>query len=237
MSLQYRQILFVNYYLNDAKNDAAKAAEMAGYAKPHVAGNSLLNNPRIKAYLLQKLKEAGVMPPEEVLARLTTIAAFDPTEFLEFTTEENRAGNEVERASFDVKKLKRKRLGYVIKKLKVQPSGQVEVEFHDGVDALDKIAKYHGMFKPQSIDVMVHNDSSTNDRIVAILGEYLNLSGSPVVRTIDITPEPGGLCDRGEQREVEGGQAPPTDQPTPALGGPACDRSSGDHPRSEDGEV
>jgi hypothetical protein len=157
-----------------------------------------------------------------VLARWTSIASFDPLEFLEYTTEENRAGNEVERASFNLKKLKKKGLGYVIKKIKIQPSGQTEIEFHDGVEASDKIAKFHGMFKERIEIEHLHGDASS-DRIVAILGGLAQLAGAMQPRTSGGENEPRALCDRGEQWEVEARPAPDADQSTLAL-----DRPEGD---------
>lgn len=221
MALNHRMILFAHHYLNEAKFDAARAAEMAGYPNPHKVCGQLLANHNVKAYLLKKAEEAGVMPVEEVLARWTSIASFDPLEFLEYTTEENRAGNEVERASFNLKKLKRKGLGYVIKKIKIQPSGQTEIEFHDGVEASDKIAKFHGMFK-ERIEI-THVGDASSDRIVAILGGLAQLAGAMQPRTGGGETEPGALCDRGEQWEVEARPAPDADQPTLAL-----DRPEGD---------
>jgi hypothetical protein len=221
MALNHRMILFAHHYLNDAKMDPVRAAEMAGYAKPDKVCGALLSNPRLKAYLLKKAEEAGVMPVEEVLARWTTIAAFDPLEFLEHATEQNRAGDDVERASFNLKKLKKKGLGYLVKKIDIKPSGHVEIEFHDGAAALDKISKFHGMTK-ERVEITHVGDGST-ERIVAILGGLAQLAGAMQPRTGGGEAEPGALCDRGEQWEVEARPAPDADQPTLAL-----DRPEGD---------
>jgi hypothetical protein len=235
MSINHRMILFAHHYLNEAKFDPVKAAEMAGYANPHKVCGQLLANATIKAYLLKKAEEAGVMSAEEVLARWTTIASFDPTEFLEFTTEENRAGNEVERVSFDIKKLKRKGLGYLIKKLKIQPSGQVEVEFHDGVEASDKIAKFRGMFK-ERIEV-THVGDGRNDRIIAILGGLAQLAGTARTGEVYGEAEPRALCSGGERGEVDAGPASEADQPVIDVGGREEDHSTSFDPRPKAREI
>lgn len=221
-SLDHYQRLFVHYYLGDAKNDEVKSARLAGYRNPERRGPTLLKNPTICAYLEQKLEESGAMPVAEILARLSTIAALDVMEFVEFKTETNKAGVEVERPALDFKKIKKLHKGGLIKKLKIQPSGATEIEFHDSADAMDKLAKYHGMFK-ERIEIEHVNGDAGSERIVAILSGLTQLAGAINSGTPCGEPEPGGLCDRGEQREVGSGPAPETDQPTLALGGPEGD--------------
>lgn len=229
-TLNHYQRLFVHHYLNDAKNDPVKAARMAGYPKPESRGPQLLRCPSICSYLEQKLEESGAMPVAEILARMSTIASLDPMEFVEFKAETDRDGNvrvdadgePIEKPVLNLKKVKKLKKGNLIKKLKIQPSGAIEVEFHDSSDAMDKLAKYHGMFK-ERIEIEHVNGDAGSERIVAILGGLTQLAGAINAGTVRGEPEPGGLCDRGEQREVEPGTAPEADQSALALGGPEGD--------------
>jgi hypothetical protein len=77
--LNYRQRLFVYYYLGDAKGVAVKAAEMAGYAHPISNACRLMDNDGIRAALTQAVNEAGMSPVEQV-ARLAEQASGPPRE-------------------------------------------------------------------------------------------------------------------------------------------------------------
>lgn len=230
MTLNHRQRLFVHYYLNDAKDDPVKAARMAGYTHPEVASEKLIASKAICGYLEQKLEESGAMPVAEILARLSTIASMDVMEFVEFREDVDRDGNvkvdskgeTIEKPFLDLKRIKKLKKGNLIKDLKIHPSGAIEVKFHDAVEAQDKLAKYHGMFK-ERIEIEHINGDAGSERIVAILGGLAQLAGAINSGTPCSEPEPSGLCDRGEQWEVESSPAPPTDQPTLALGGPEGD--------------
>lgn len=229
-TLNHYQRLFVHYYLGDAKNDEVKAARLAGYGKPELHGPRLLRNPTICSHLEQKLEESGAMPVVEILARLSTIASLDPLEFIEFKEDVDRdgnirldaRGNPIEKPVLDLKKMKKLQKGNLIKKLKIQPSGAIEVEFHDATDAMTNLAKYHGMNKPEQVEI-THVGDAGSERIIAILGGLTQLAGAINSGTLRGEPEPGGLCDSGEQREVEPGPAPETDQPALALGRPEGD--------------
>lgn len=227
-TLNYKQRLFLNYYLGDAKSDAVKAARLAGYSDPEQYGERLLKNRRISAYLEQKLEESGALTVPELLARLSAIATLDPMEFITFDDED--------RASIDLKKIKKLRKGHLIKDLKIRKSGEVEINFHSSVDAMDKLAKFHGMFKERIEIEHVNGDAST-DRVLAILGGLSQLARSVNAGADGGEPQPGALCGGGEQWEVEPRPALEADQPTPDLAGSEGDRPAGDHPGSEVREV
>lgn len=231
MTLNHYQRLFVHYLLGDAKDDPVKAAKMAGYTKPESAAGALLRSKTVCGYLEQKLEEAGALSVAEILARLSTIASLDAMEFVGWREDTDKngdpkldaKGNPIEKPFLDLKKIKKLKKGNLIKDLKIHPSGAVEVSFHNAADALDKLAKYRGMFK-ERIEITGPNGSSVgNDRISAILLGYMQLQGKTGDGAVHSEPEPGGLCDSGEQRQMDAGPTLELDQPTLALGGPEGD--------------
>lgn len=231
-TLNVRQRLFVNYLVNDAKDDPVKAARLAGYARPETAAVKLMESPTIAAEMERRLEQAGAMSVAEVLSRLSSIASLDVMEFVDFRTETKKDGSVVERPFLDLKRIKKLRKGDLVKDLKIRPGGDVEVNFHNAVDALDRLAKYHGMFK-ERIEVEHLNGDPSSDRIVAILGGLAQLAGAMQPGADRGEAEPGALRDRGEQWEVEAGPPPDVDQPTLALDRPEGDRPPGDHARAE----
>jgi Terminase small subunit len=215
-TLNHRQRLFLNYFLGDAKDDAVKAARLAGYRKPESAAPMLLNNRHVAAYLEQKLEESGALPVAEILARLSTIATLDPTEFIEFKEETNKAGESVEKPYIDIKKIKKLHKGHLIKKLKMQPSGAVEMEFHDSVEAMDRLAKYYGMFK-ERIVIENLNGEANSDRVNLLISIITQQPGAIPIREGDGPVEPGELCSFSEQREMAALSSPEAGEPTPPV--------------------
>lgn len=234
--MNYKHRIFVHYYLGEAKQDAAKAAKMAGYKRPEAAGKMLLASKGISAYLEQKLEESGAMPVAEILGRWSDVAAFDPTEFLDFTTETNKAGKEVERVEFNVKKLRKKGLGHLIKKMEFLPSGAVKLEFHDSMAAKDSLAKVNGLYK-QRIEIADGSGSFPEEKLYAFITELTELTRPIPFGEGGGADQPGQICDGGEWVDVESGPAPGTDRSTPCLGGPEGDRSIGFDPRPETRQV
>jgi hypothetical protein len=234
MTLNFRHRLFIQYFLEDAKGDAVKAASLAGYNKPASTGPQLLANKTIAAYLERKLEEAGAMKPAEILARMSDVAAFDPTRFLTFTTEDKN-GKTTEKVGFNIKGLKKSGLGHVIHKMDILPSGTVKLEFHDSMKAKEQLAKIGGMYKEQ-IEVKHIGDNIGNDRIIAILGGVAQLTGAYGAGAVCREPEPGRLCGGGEQWEVVARPALEVDQSTPDLDRPEGDRPPGDHPGPANGQ-
>ncbi|MDR3582601.1 MAG: terminase small subunit [Candidatus Pacebacteria bacterium] len=212
-TLNHRQRLFVHYYLGDAKDNAVKAAKMAGYANPESAAFQLLKSRVISGYLEQKLEESGAMPVAEVLARLSTIASLDVMEFVEFVEDVDARGNvkldssgePIEKPVLDLKKVKKLKKGNLIKDLKIHPSGAIEVKFHDAAEAMDKLAKYHGMFV-QRIEIDHLNGDAATDRVLTLLGGLTQLAGAIQPREAYSEPEPRALCTSFERISVEAGE-------------------------------
>ncbi len=134
MPLTKNQRLFVHYYLGKANGNATEAARMAGYAWPDKSGPRLVGTRRISAEISKGVADAA-MSAEEVLARLSEIAQGDLRPFLE--------QNEKGEWRFNLAKAKRK--SSIIKKVRLS-RGSTEIEIHNPLDALDKLAKYHKLY-------------------------------------------------------------------------------------------
>ena len=227
-TLNYQHRLFLHHYLKDANGDAVKAARMAGISRPEVKGPNLLAKPKIAAYLEQKLEESGALTVAELLARLSTIATLDPLEFVSFDDDD--------KPSLDLKKIKKLQKGHLIKDLKIRRSGDVEINFHNAVEAMDKLAKINGLFKERLVIEDERGEAAT-DRVLAILGGLSQLARSVNAGEGGGEPEPGALRSGGEQWEVDAGPALEADQSTPALAGPEGDRPPCDHARPTHGQV
>jgi hypothetical protein len=136
VGLTFKQSLFVEAYLGEAKGNATKAAKLAGYGHAAI-GRQLLRNITIQARIAQRLKSAA-MPANEVLARLSEIASGDIGRFIKI----GDGG-----WGFDIRKIKRS--GRIVKKLK-STVGSTELELHSPLDALDKLARHHGLYKAEA---------------------------------------------------------------------------------------
>jgi hypothetical protein len=205
MTLNFRHRLFIKHLFDEAKQDPVKAAAMAGYTNPKQAASKLLANRTISEYVERKIEQSGAMGVNEILARWSDIAAFDPTDFMVFT-EEEKNGKTVEKVSYDLKKLKRKGFGHLIKKVS-KAGGNMDVEFHSSMDAQDKLAKFYGMFV-QRIEIEDGRDI-TPERVVALVDTLLKLKGINGGGTILGEPEPRALCVHFEQLPLEAGEASP----------------------------
>lgn len=214
-ALNYQQRKLLKYLVTDAKGDLEKAAAMAGYYNPAQSARRLANNKRLATVMAQRLENAGVPDETEILARLADMATFDPMEFFNFDEDGNAS-------SFDLKRLKKSRRGHVVKKVKVLPSGTVEVEFHDQMKALELLAKHHGIFK-ERIEIDHVNGSETSERLIAILGDLSKLPGAFGIGTLPCVPEPGALCDHRERGEMEAGPSLDVGQSVIEVGRPESD--------------
>lgn len=159
--LKPRQKAFVEAYFNSAMN--ASEAYMAthpgcGYGTAKVNGCRLLANANVMAEVERRLSEQ-VMSANEVLKRLSDMAKANLLPFIRITDEGF--------TYFDFSHPDAKNYFHLIKKIKtkrarrVEGRGEnaevwedewVEVELHDAQSALEKIGKYHHLFKNE-VDV------------------------------------------------------------------------------------
>jgi phage terminase small subunit len=134
--LNYRQRLFVEAYLGEANGNATEAARIAGIPSPRQQGQRLLSNVVIQAAISRRVASAA-MSANEVLARFSDLASGNLGEFIDI----------IGKGQFSTNLRRPKRAGrlHVLKKLKQTEHG-VEIEIHDPLAALDKLAKYHGLY-------------------------------------------------------------------------------------------
>ncbi len=171
--LTYKQRLFVDYYLGESQGNATDAARRAGLSSPEVQSSRLLRNVKVRTAIDSRL-ESSAMHSKEVLARLSEIASGSLDEFLDIPDKGDW--------SLDLKRAKRHRKLGLLKKVKLRretrfepgPNGktkepvitdQLEIEIHDPLAALDKLARFHGLYerKQESTDVL--NELEESDRI------------------------------------------------------------------------
>jgi phage terminase small subunit len=131
---------FVNYYVGKANWNATKAARMAGYAQESYAYL------RTIAYKLlqKKVLDAETMETREILARLAFIARGDIGDLI--TLIKAPDGTPVD-WRFDIIKAKQLNKTKHIKKVKMSPRGNVEIELYSPIDALEKLGRYRGLWK------------------------------------------------------------------------------------------
>lgn len=223
-TLNYRQRLFVCHYLGKAAGNETEAAKLAGYLNPESTGSKLVQHPLIYAAIQSKLEDAA-MQADEVLARLSDIASADYDEFLreeEFVDGVNAHGEPAlkKRIVFDYAKAKSRKKTHLIKKLKIDKDGSVEFELHSAPDALEKLAKVHGLFKEKlDVNVSIGNTEEDRQRYIAVFGGFAQLEGSAGTGADGSETEPGALCDSGEQGALDPGTSSNPLEPCFAEGG------------------
>lgn len=131
-----RQRDFVKHYLGAANENATEAARMAGYPHAEDCAHRILRSPVVQELIREKAAD-GAMPPSEVLSRLTEIAGGDLGKFLE----QDASGQ----WKLSLEKAKKSCGTQVLKKVRVTRY-TTEVELHSPLEALDKLARYHGLY-------------------------------------------------------------------------------------------
>ena len=150
MAFTWKQRAFIDEYLIDF--NATQAAIRAGYSEKTARqiGSKLLSIIDIKQEIKQRLDERA-MSADEAIDRLTEMARGSLDEFYVWGEESNRP-------YFDLRAAKEAGKFHLIKKLKRDSSGKVEIELHDPKDAIDKLLKVHGSYAPNK-----HEHSGTLD--------------------------------------------------------------------------
>lgn len=175
MELTYKQRLFVEAYLGEANGNGAEAARIAGYRDCRVAPTRLLANASIQAAISRRVASAA-LTANEVLARISDLASASLGDFLDIDEHGHR-----------VTLLKGKRRGrlHTLKKIKVKsrtftargdegPTTEVEteIELHDPQAALDKLAKYHGLYARDKTAGEAPESATDNDDLDSILRAF-----------------------------------------------------------------
>jgi phage terminase small subunit len=161
MALTVKQQLFVAYYLEDW--NATQAAIKAGYSDQSARSQAsrLLTNVDIQAVIKEHIDQ--IMPAGEVLQRLADHARTDMDDF-----------TDAETATLNLGKAKRAGKMHLIKKFsrtETDKSTHVSIELHDAQSALEKLGKYHGLFRDRvehsgrvgyfDVDIGGEDDGST----------------------------------------------------------------------------
>jgi hypothetical protein len=143
-----KQQAFVEAYLAtggednwNARWNATRAADAAGYKHPRQAGSRLLSNVDIQAAIKARLDEMK-MGADEVLVGLAEQARFDPLRFM--TAAENPEGGQW--VYIDLAAIKAAGLGQVVKKISYDKNERLVVEFHDAQRARQLIGQHHKLF-------------------------------------------------------------------------------------------
>lgn len=162
-----KQLLFANYYIGEARQNATKAAILAGYSKKtaYSIGSENLRKPEISAYIEVRQKDL-ILSATTVLTRLTEIANGKVTDFLDADKKFDLEKAKNEGKDGNLKKLKIKR---TIKEKKTEVRDdmrgfladdeaeaieteseiiyeEVEFELYSAHEALRDLGKHHKLF-------------------------------------------------------------------------------------------
>jgi len=146
-------------YTTISRFNATDAARRAGYATPEVDG---FRCKQALAEVIDAWWEANSMPKTEVAARMAQVARGVPAQYwVETNVAVVGRGDEppevVRGYALDVDALTADGLGYLIKSVKNTANGQ-NFELHDSQVALDKMARFHGMYQDRT-DVTTNGES------------------------------------------------------------------------------
>ncbi len=139
--LNYRQRLFVEYYLGESKGNAADAARRAGYRWPLKVGERLVERCAVRAAIDARVETAAIAA-DEVLARTTDVATADLLNFIK--VESNGDWN------VDLNLVKQLGLGHLIKRLRKNKDGSSEIELEARVPALLKLGDHYKLWKGEA---------------------------------------------------------------------------------------
>jgi len=139
--LTWKQFLFCEFYIQTS--NATLSAKLAGYKGNSdnsfaVTGSRLLRNPKIRAHLSKRYKEAA-MGADEVLGRLAKMARASISDFVD------------EHGVVDWKKVNKE--GYVVKSVTHTKGKSSKIELEGKMRALELIGKAHAMFTDK-IEIM-----------------------------------------------------------------------------------
>lgn len=166
MELSKKDLAFVNEYFLCGMN-ATETARRLGYAHPNVQGPRLLVKVSISEEIQRRLKERQ-LSADEVLARLSDMARADMRDFVKPI----EVGNDRVVVMVDLGKALAEGKSHLIKKVKYNAQGGLEIELHDSQAALEKLGRHHKLFTDKvEIDDTGLTDEARAARIAALLNE------------------------------------------------------------------
>lgn len=148
-TLTDKEQVFLERYLTHW--NGARAAREAGYADPNssmgfTASYEILRKPYIKRAIAERMYTM-CMEANEALSRLAAIARQDITEFMD--------QDEYGEWHINMDKIIASGKGYLIKSFVPNRLGDPVVEFYSATDALDKLCKYLGLYKPEEANINI----------------------------------------------------------------------------------
>ena len=186
--LTNKQRMFCEYYIQHW--NATLAAKQAGYKGSNetlrAVGYENLTKPHIKAYIEKRFSEV-VMTSDEVLSRLGSMArSFDMIKYIKLK-EQNKVVTKMVQGkpkhykeftgyamSFDHEQLQADGFSHLVKKIKQNNRGGIEIEWHDQMKALELIGKHLKLFTEKlllegSLDFTGMSDDGTVAAAAAII--------------------------------------------------------------------
>ena len=138
--LTLKQAKFVLYYVGKANGNASEAARRAGYSSPEIQGRQQLRKTIVLDEIARRL-EGLAISANEILTRLTDHATSSVDDFIK----------DDEEMGFKLDLARARKLGrmHCVKKIKHNKYG-VELELYDSQAAMDKLGKYHGLWRDTS---------------------------------------------------------------------------------------
>ncbi len=155
--LTYKQRLFVQFYLGESSAEAVDAARRAGYCRPETMAPRLVKNPRVQAAISAGAdSDSAAMSSSEVLARVAEVASADLLDFLHVS--------ETGIAQVDLKQTRRRGIGHLIKRLRVNRNGTQEIELEPRLPALIKLGEHYKLWKVEAEPQVTLVDIAKNMR-------------------------------------------------------------------------
>jgi phage terminase small subunit len=143
MALSKKQQAFIDEYFICGMN-ATEAARRVGYSERSIRSiaSETLAKPDIQEEIQRRLKERQ-LSADEVLARLSDMARADMRDFIKPID----VGNDRIVMLVDLGKALAEGKTHLIKKVKYNAQGGLEIELHDSQAALEKVGRHYGLFK------------------------------------------------------------------------------------------
>lgn len=157
VALHDRQRDFVLAYVGNARGNAERAAQAAGYANPNRDGSRLLRDGRIRAAIAELL-EPLITPSLMVLRELNDIALASYPDVYACI---DKDGN------MDWAKLNESGLTHVVKSITRTRQG-IKIELHDKLEALRILARYHGLLINQSKSMNINIEGMSMEQLAAL---------------------------------------------------------------------
>jgi len=190
-----KQQKFVDAYLGEARFNATRAAEIAGYSSPMQRGYDAKNDPEVAEEIRNRLA-SSTMSSNEVLARLSDHASGTLEHFVV-------TSGDGERIHFDLNSDEAKTHFHLIKKLKTErrrggkqgeewETEKVEIELHDPQAALVQIGRHHKLFTDKIENSLDERDRSAIDSLNSKLARIASRTGADIV-----PPEPDTIGSEG----------------------------------------